>query len=101
MVPPLLSWTPQRGWSEAQLGQLRDGVRFLLMHQPSCYRRGKWKLLIEVCGGEAHRLWGCFDDQDQPVRYYHNETCARQEAESLAQVLWKGRLEHPDPPAHQ
>ncbi len=61
---------------------------------PTCYRRGPHKILIEVFGGPHHNKWGCFDDADQPVRYYHKSYIAKAEAETIAQVLMKDRLEH-------
>lgn len=79
-------------WREAIL-QNPDGspgVRFSLVHYRTCHRRGPWRLLIEVAGGPFHDRWGCFDEQDQPMRWYHNETCALQEAQSIATVLLKG-----------
>jgi hypothetical protein len=62
-----------------------DGVRFNLVHYPTCYRRGPWRLLIEV--EDRNRTWGCFDDQDMPVRYYHSEQRALEEAQAIADVL--------------
>ena len=75
----------------AQLGVAHDGVRFELTHHPTCYRRGPWKLFIDVCGGENHHKWGCFDSQDQPIRWFHSENCARTEADLIANVLLKDR----------
>jgi len=71
----------------SRLGVPGDCVDFFLSHQPTCYRRGPWRLLIEVCGGEHHFDWGCFDDADQPLRYFHDGRYAMQEAESIARVL--------------
>lgn len=68
-----------------------DGVTFTLDHRPTCYRRGPWTLLIEVANGPGHYLWGCFDDADQPERYYHLEDSARAEAQAIADVLWNDR----------
>src|SRR5687767_9230988 len=68
-----------------------DGIRFSLEFRPSCYRRGPWRLLIEVCLDENHHRWGCFDDADQPERYYHYEESAKAEAEAIAIVLLKDR----------
>lgn len=56
-------------WAEAWLGTQNDGVRFTLSHFPTCHRRGQWRLLVEVMGAK-HTAWGCFDDQDQPMRWY-------------------------------
>lgn len=53
----------------AQLGTVDDGVQFHLQYMPTCYRRGPWRLLIEICSGENHHKWGCFDGQDQPMRW--------------------------------
>lgn len=78
---------------EAAIGQFDDGdgVRFSLVCYPSCYRRGAWRLLVEVAEGSRHHLWGCFDDQDQPMRYFHSEECARREAQAIANVLLMDR----------
>lgn len=75
---PLLVWK-QNGldnYDESQLGTPDDGVLFTLSYWPTCYRRGPWRLLVTVCGGENHRLWGCFDEADQPERNYHFRECA-------------------------
>lgn len=64
-----------------------DCVTFALTHSPTCYRRGPWKLHVEICEGERHHDWGCFDDQDQPIRWYHSEGVAKLEAASIATVL--------------
>lgn len=64
-----------------------DGVRFTLTYHPTCYRRGPWRLLIEICGGPNHHKWGCFDDQDQPLRNFHSDANAKDEAERIAEVL--------------
>lgn len=63
------------------------GVRFSLEHYPTCYRRGPWKLLIEVLDGPHHLAWGCFDAQDQPMRWFHSRNNALAEAEIIATVL--------------
>ena len=78
----------------ATIGKPKDNVIFLLSHLPSNYRRGPFKLLIEVCGGENHHKWGCFDDQDQPVRYYHCEENAKSEAQKIADVFLADRRKH-------
>ena len=70
-----------------------DGVLFSLEYYPSCYRRGPWKLLVEVASGSGHLKWGCFDDQDQPLRWYHSEAAALSEAQAIADVLAKDRAE--------
>jgi len=89
----LLSWAKLKYSEEAILGDFNagDGVRFSLEHYPTCHRRGPYKLLIEVNESGAPHKWGCFDEQDQPVRYYHSQERARQEAEAIAQVLYAGR----------
>lgn len=90
----LLNWERKSEYhQDAQLGTPGDGVLFTISYQPTCHRRGMYKLLIDVCGGDNHELWGCFDSQDQPVRYYHSEANAKSEAEALARVLWAGRTE--------
>ena len=68
-----------------------DGVRFCLGHYPTCYRRGPWRLLVEVAPGPKHLAWGCFDEQDQPMRWYHLEESARREAKAIADVLVRDR----------
>lgn len=80
-------WEDKGGYEDAILGDFdnRDGVRFNLVRMPTCYRRGQWRLLIEVL--DQYRTWGCFDDQDQPMRYYHNKGNAIDEAEAIAKVL--------------
>jgi hypothetical protein len=84
-----LEWMKVDGYEEALLGDFEagDGVRFSLVHRPSCYRRGPWRLLIEVAAGPKHLLWGCFDGQDQPERWYHRRENALSEAQELANVL--------------
>ena len=76
---------------EATIGDFAggDGVRFTLDHRPTCHRRGPWHLLIEVA--ERNHEWGCFDDQDQPSRWYHSQDAAQEEARLLAAVLLKDR----------
>jgi len=93
-TPLPLRWKPIGGDSsqEAHLGSKSDGVSFCLSYHPTCYRRGPWRLLVEVCHGRHHLDWGCFDDQDQPLRYYHSEETAKAEANALAAVLLKDRL---------
>lgn len=79
-------------WEEATLGTWPDdGVRFSIAHQPSNYRRGPFKLLIEMCLGSNHYKWGCFDFQDQPIRYFHKLENLKSEAELIARVLLKDR----------
>lgn len=72
---------------EARIGTKDDGVLFWISYHPTCYRRGPYSLNIEVCGGPNHHKWGCFDEQDQPTRYYHNPYNAFDEAERIAKVL--------------
>lgn len=62
-----------------------DGVRFNLVHYPTCQRRGPYRLIIEIEDFTA--TWGCFDEQDQPMRYYHSEERAKAEAQAIADVL--------------
>lgn len=82
-----LDWRTQQYGPEARLGDFdgHDGVRFSITHMPSCYRRGPWRLLIEI--EDRSRTWGCFDDQDQPMRWYHSEERAKEEAQAIANVL--------------
>jgi hypothetical protein len=100
-TPPFLEWTTppdtHAPYREAILGDFDggDGVRFSLIAQPTCYRRGVWKLLVEVAPGPMHHAWGCFDQADQPMRYYHLEFCALREAEALAAVLLADRAKFP------
>lgn len=86
---PLLVWLRCKYHDEAVIGDFigGDGVRFTLEKYPTCYRRGPWKLMIEVAEGPGHEKWGCFDFQDQPVRFFHQESAARSEAEIMAKVL--------------
>lgn len=87
----ILQWREIDNYLEAQLGTATDGVTFTLTHHPTCYRRGPWRLLVEVCSGRNHQKWGCFDAADQPMRYYHLKGNALSEAEAIAAVLWKDR----------
>jgi hypothetical protein len=90
----ILKWEKKQYHEEAYIGRSfddGDGVRFSIQHYPTCYRRGPWKLMVEVASGPDHLKWGCFDDQDQPVRYYHHEASARTEAEAIAAVLLADR----------
>lgn len=75
-----------------------DGVRISLQLQPTCYRRGPWVMMVEVANGPKHHLWGCFDEADQPTRYYHHEASALNEAGALLKVLLEDRLAHGDAP---
>lgn len=94
----LLQWTPLKDhgncW-DAVIGseEAGDGARFSLEYVGTCYRRGRWKLLIEVFGGPKHHDWGCFDDADQPTRWYHVLENAIEEAEAIAAVLVADRME--------
>ena len=83
----ILDWKPIDGYQDAILGDFDggDGVRFNLIHMPTCYRRGPWRLIIEIEDGR--RTWGCFDDQDQPMRWYHSERVAKEEAQIIADIL--------------
>jgi hypothetical protein len=98
--PSLLPWhTEGSGYWMADLHNFvgGDGARFHLELYPSCYRRGPWRLLIEVAEGPSHHLWGCFDEADQPLRNYHDEGVARGEAQRIADVLWRDRFPAPRP----
>ena len=86
-----LHWEPVDNHFEAQLGAPEDGVSFCLTRHPTCHRRGPWRLLVEVCGGANHYLWGCFDEADQPMRWYHAKEAALSEADAIATVLWRDR----------
>ena len=63
------------------------GVRFSITNLPTCYRRGPYKLLVEVLSGKYHHQWGCFDEQDQPTRWFHKLENAKSEAKLIAKVL--------------
>lgn len=97
---PLLNWEPvevdgdvlQNSW-QALLGQPDDGVTFNLTYYPTCYRRGRWRLIVDVLHGPRHHTWGCFDEADQPMRNYHSSANAIEEAEAIAAVLWADRME--------
>lgn len=95
VAEPLIAWAELAnypgGW-EAQLGTKTDGVYFSLARYPTCYRRGPWRLTVDVCHGENHEKWGCFDSADQPMRYYHEVVSAVCEAERIAEVLLSDRL---------
>lgn len=82
-----LDWKDTPYGPEAILGNFDgdDGVRFSLMDMSTCYRRGRWRLLIEL--ESFDHSWGCFDDQDQPMRYYHSLERAKAEAQAIAGVL--------------
>lgn len=82
-----LDWKETGHGQEAQLGNFdkESGVRFSLLHMPTCYRRGPWRLLVEI--EDYEHTWGCFDDQDQPMRWYHSEERAKAEAQAIADVL--------------
>lgn len=86
-----LDWKEMRYGPEATLGRFDDGdgVRFSLMHMPTCYRRGPWRLLVEV--EDQERLWGCFDEQDQPMRWFHSLERAKEEAQAIADILLADR----------
>ncbi len=82
-----LEWKDTEHGPEAILGDFYkdDGVRFSIEHLPTCYRRGPWKLLVEV--EDPMHTWGCFDEQDQPMRWYHSVIRATEEAQAIADVL--------------
>jgi len=77
----------------ATIGTDDDGVTFRFQHVPTCYRRGPWRLHVEVHGGPGHHKWGCFDDQDQPTRHYHLKESLLTEADAIARVLITDRCE--------
>lgn len=76
----------------AVVGDEKDGASFYLSCHPTCYRRGPWKLVVDVHGGEHHHKWGCFDEQDQPIRWYHHKDSALREAHAIATVLLGDRM---------
>lgn len=82
-----LDWRNTQDGPEAILGDFHndDGVRFSIIHMATCYRRGPWRLLIEV--EDRQRTWGCFDEPDQPMRYYHSLDRLKEEAQAIADVL--------------
>lgn len=89
-----LSWQKKDGYQEAIVGDFEggDGLRLSLVHYPTNYRRGPWKLLIEIAGGPHHHDWGCFDYDDQPERFYHHYESAILEAQTIVEVLVRDRL---------
>lgn len=93
----LLQWKPGDAahYYEAVIGSEKDGdgARFTLEYVGTCYRRGRWKLLVEVFEGPKHHDWGCFDSADQPMRWYHVLENAIEEAEAVAAVLLADRME--------
>lgn len=96
---PLLHWQPIPDCVNAAVAYLGyypagDGVMFTLEMYPTCYRRGSFKLVIDIAQGPMHEAWGCFDGQDQPMRYYHKQSNAIDEAECIARVLMDGRIKH-------
>ena len=92
MTWTLLHWKDVSSHEEASLGTPDDGVQFSLVTYSTCYRRGPYRLLVEICTGEHHFSWGCFDDQDQPMRWFHHLENAKSEAEAIARVLLKDRM---------
>lgn len=82
-----LDWKGERFSQDASLGffDREDGVRFNLMFLATNYRRGQWRLLVEIASHDYK--WGCFDDQDQPMRYYFSEEVAKSEAQIIADIL--------------
>jgi hypothetical protein len=81
-------------YAEATIGKLNDGVTFSISHMPTCYRRGPYRLLIEIHVGVAHNAWGCFDDQDQPMRYFHQLNNLESEAAEITRVLVQDRIKN-------
>jgi len=95
--PSLLAWRSKAPhYRVAEIGDYDagDGARFHLEHQPSCYRRGPHKLILEIASGKRHHWWGCFDDADAPLRWYHDVAVAQSEAQRIADVLWADRIKH-------
>ena len=84
-----LEWKDAPYGADAVMGdhENRDGVHFTIEFVPTCYRRGQFKLLIEVL--DKDRTWGCFDEQDQPMRYFHSMDRLKGEADAIALVLAK------------
>ena len=82
-----LEWKEKEFGIEATLGDFEGegGARFSLVHYPTCYRRGPWRLLVEVV--DRTHEWGCFDEQDAPMRWFHSKTRALEEAQAIADVL--------------
>jgi hypothetical protein len=82
-----LEWKDTQWGPEAVLGDFAadDGVRLSIMHMPTCYRRGPWRLLVEI--EDRNATWGCFDEQDQPMRWYHSLQRLQEEAQAIADVL--------------
>lgn len=89
-----INWLDKGNNLEGSIGNKDDGVMFYLEFQPTCYRRGKYKLTIEICAGTNHVKWGCFDHQDQPMRYYHHTDTAMIEAQAIARILLRDRLNY-------
>jgi len=94
-MEPKLNWLQREGYQEATIGDYyapeHDGVRFSIQFYSTCYRRGRHRLLIEIGVGPNHEKWGCFDEADQPQRWYHLEENAKSEAEAIATVLLRDR----------
>lgn len=84
-----LEWIDTEFGPEAILGDFAggDGVRFSAMHMPTCYRRGPWRLLVEI--EDCNHTWGCFDEQDQPMRWYHGMGALISEAQAIADALFR------------
>ena len=82
-----LDWKQTPYGEEVILGDFQgyNGVRLSIMHMPTCYRRGPWRLLVEV--EISTHEWGCFDEQDQPMRWYHSLERLKEEAQAIADVL--------------
>lgn len=91
-----LEWLPDPEYPRvinATIGVVaeQDSVRFTIQNMPTCYRRGPFQLMIEVVHGPMHERWGCFDEADQPLRWFHDENNAKDEAAMIAAVLMKDR----------
>ena len=77
-----LSWTDIGGYCEAGISNSSGGARFTITYHATCNRRGPWRLLIEVS-----KSWGCFDEADEPQRYYHSLKRALGEAQDIADAI--------------
>lgn len=76
-------------YDEATLGDFfhHKGFRFSIIDMPTNNIRGRYRLLIEPGGRESSDR---FDNDDQPMRYYHDRECLLSEAEAIATALIKG-----------
>lgn len=86
-----LYWEGHDAFMEAKIGNEGDSVVFRLWKYPTCHRRGPYQLLVEIRSQEHFNDWGCFDEQDQPLRNYHVLESALGEASAIAVVLYGDR----------